>query len=241
MKKSEKNENLNKFLKAIVVVLLTILVITVIYNMIFEINKEISNTDFNISDAQKNTVTTNNIEDWNLILVNRWNKIPENYTIDLIEVPGGEKVDKRIYEPLMKMLEDAKEENWGKEPLIVSGYRTNENQKELYDDKIKSYKNKGYSKEKAKEEAEKWVSVPGYSEHQLGLAVDINGATYDLYFWLQENSHKYGFIYRYPAGKTEITGINEEVWHYRYVGVEVATEIYKQNLCLEEYLQMNNK
>ena len=89
MKKSEKNENLNKFLKAIVVVLLTILVITVIYNMIFEINKEISNTDFNISDAQKNTVTTNNIEDWNLILVNRWNKIPENYNIDLIEVPGG--------------------------------------------------------------------------------------------------------------------------------------------------------
>ena len=129
MKKSEKNENLNKFLKAIVVVLLTILVITFIYNMIFKINKEISNTDFNVSDTQKNTVTTNNIEDWNLILVNRWNKIPENYTIDLIEVPGGEKVDKRIYEPLMKMLEDAKEENWGKEPLIVSGYRTNENQK----------------------------------------------------------------------------------------------------------------
>ena len=80
-----------------------------------------------------------------------------------------------------------------------------------------------------------------YGEHQLGLAVDINGATYDLYFWLQENSHKYGFIYRYPAGKTEITGVNEEVWHYRYVGVEVATEIYKQGLCLEEYLQMNNK
>ena len=96
MKKSEKNENLNKFLKAIVVVLLTILVITV----------------FNISDAQKNTVTTNNIEEWNLILVNRWNKMPENYTIDLIEVPGGEKVDKRIYETLMKMLEDAKKENW---------------------------------------------------------------------------------------------------------------------------------
>ena len=89
MKKIEENENLNKFLKAIIVVLLTILVITVIYNMIFEINKEISNTDFNISDTQKNTVTTNNIEDWNLILVNRWNKIPENYTLDLLEVPGG--------------------------------------------------------------------------------------------------------------------------------------------------------
>lgn len=241
MRRNEKNENSNNFLKFIIALLFMIVVITVIYNVFFERNEEISNTDFNMSNVQKNTVTTNNVKEWNLILVNRWNKIPENYNVDLVEVPGGEKVDKRIYEPLMKMLEDAKKGNWGKEPLIVSGYRTNEKQKELYDEKIKSYRNKGYSKEKAKEEAEKWVSVPGYSEHQLGFAVDINGATYDLYFWLQENSYKYGFIYRYPADKTEITGVNEEVWHYRYVGIEVATEIYEKGICFEEYLEMNNK
>ena len=80
------------------------------------------------------------------------------------------------------------------------------------------------------------MAVPGYSEHQAGLAVDINGATYDLYFWLQENSYKYGFIFRYPGSKTEITGVAEEVWHYRYVGVEAATEMYEKGLCLEEYL-----
>ena len=68
------------------------------------------------------------------------------------------------------------------------------------------------------------------------VAVDINGATYDLYFWLQENSYKYGFIFRYPGDKTDITGVAEEVWHYRYVGVEAATEMHEKGLCLEEYL-----
>lgn len=235
-----KSENPNNFLKFIVALLLIIVAMTVGYNMFFKRNEEILDTDFNVLDVQKD-VTTNNVKDWNLILVNKWNKIPENYNVDLIELPGGEKVDKRIYEPLMKMLEDAKKGNFGKEPLIVSGYRTNGKQKELYDDKIKSYRNKGYSKEKAKEEAEKWVSVPGYSEHQLGFAVDINGATYDLYFWLQENSYKYGFIFRYPGSKTDITGTAEEVWHYRYVGIEVATQMYEKNLCLEEYLEIKNK
>lgn len=170
-------------------------------------------------------------KDWNLLLVNKWNKIPDNYEPNLVEVPGGEMVDERIYEPLMKILEDAREENWGELPMIVSGYRTNEKQQQLYKDKIKNYKNKGYSEEKAKEEAEKWVAVPGYSEHQLGFAVDINGVTYDLYFWLQENSYKYGFIFRYPGNKTDITGTAEEVWHYRYGGKEVAKEIYDKGIC----------
>lgn len=176
--------------------------------------------------------------DWNLTLVNRWNPLPENYDIDLVEVPGGEKVDKRIYEPLMEMLEAAKEGNWNQLPVIVSGYRTQEKQQELYDEKIAEYRKQGYSKDEAVKQAEQWVAVPGCSEHQLGIAVDINGATYDLYFWLQENSYKYGFIFRYPGGRTNITGTAEEVWHYRYVGVEAATEIYKQGLCLEEYLEI---
>ena len=79
--------------------------------------------------------------------------------------------------------------------------------------------------------------TPNWAEYgRTGLAVDISGATYDLYFWLQENSYKYGFIFRYPGNKTEITGVSEEVWHYRYVGVEAATEMYEKSLCLEEYL-----
>ena len=173
---------------------------------------------------------------WYLTLVNRWNPLPENYTVTLVEVPGGEQVDERIYKPLLELLEAAKEENQDQLPVVVSGYRTQEMQQSLYNDKVKEYRKQGYSKEEAADMAEQWVAVPGYSEHQLGFAVDINGATYDLYFWLQENSYKYGFIFRYPGSKTDITGTAEEVWHYRYVGTEAAKEIHDQGLCLEEYL-----
>ena len=193
-------------------------------------------------NAGSNTPQTSNTDnDWNLTLVNKWNPLPENYELALVEVPGGEKVDERIYEPLMEMLEAAKEGNWDQLPMVVSGYRTQEKQQQLYDEKIAEYKRQGYSDTEAVEQAEQWVAVPGCSEHQLGIAVDINGATYDLYFWLQENSYKYGFIFRYPAGKTDITGTAEEVWHYRYVGVEAATEMYEQGLCLEEYLEKVGK
>lgn len=173
---------------------------------------------------------------WNLVLVNYENAIPENYEPKLVEVPGGEKVDERIYDPLMEMLEAAKEGNWDQLPMVVSGYRTQETQQQFFDDKVAEYRKEGNSQSEAEELAKQWVSLPGYSEHQIGLAVDINGATYDLYFWLQENSYKYGFIFRYPGDKTDSTGVAEEVWHYRYVGVEAATEMYEKGLCLEEYL-----
>ncbi len=175
--------------------------------------------------------------DWNLRLVNRWNAIPEGYRVNLKELPGGEQVDERIYEPLMEMLEAAKEGNWNELPRVVSGYRTQEVQQELYNDEVNKYKLEGYSEEEAIAEAGKWVALPGASEHQLGLAIDVEGTTYDVFLWLQENSYKYGFIFRYPGDKTDITGTVEEVWHYRYVGKEAATEIYEQGLCLEEYTE----
>ena len=103
--------------------------------------------------------TTN--PDWNLTLVNKWNPLPDNYAITLVEVPGGEKVDERIYGPLMEMLEAAKEENWDQLPKVVSGYRTQETQQKLYDDKIAEYKQQGYSENEAVEQAEQWVAVPG--------------------------------------------------------------------------------
>lgn len=172
---------------------------------------------------------------WYLTLVNRWNPISEKAPVNLAELPGGEKVDQRIYKPLMEMLKAAKAEGLG--PIVVSGYRTQEKQRRLYEDKIKEYRKQGYSKEEARRKAEQWVALPGTSEHQLGLAVDINGAVYDIYPWLQENSYKYGFIFRYPEEKESITGISEEVWHYRYVGVKAAKEIYQRGICLEEYLE----
>ena len=133
------------------------------------------------------------------------------------------------------MLNDAEDE--GLEPIVVSGYRDEKEQARLYDEKVNEYRIQGYSKEDSAQLAQQWVNRPGYSEHQLGIAVDINGATYDIYLWLQENSYKYGFIFRYPGNKTEITGGAEEVWHYRYVGVEAATQIWEQGICLEEYLE----
>lgn len=175
------------------------------------------------------------IAPWNLVLVNRDHPIPDGYEAELVDVPGGEKVDRRIYEPLMEMLNDAAAEELG--PIVVSGFRTQEKQQSLYDEKIQKYQNQGYTREEAVDLAEQWVARPGTSEHQLGLAVDINGASYDIYLWLQANSYKYGFIFRYPGSKTEITGVAEEVWHYRYVGVEAALEIYEQGICLEEYVE----
>lgn len=174
---------------------------------------------------------------WYLTLVNKKNPIPENYQMSLVPVPGGEEVDERIYKPLMELLEASKEGNSGQPALVVSGYRTPEKQQSLYDDKVSQFRRQGYSEKEAKKLANQYVSLPGYSEHQLGFAVDINGATYDVYLWLQKNSYKYGFIFRYPGDKREITDAAEEVWHYRYVGLEAAKKIHEQGLCLEEYLR----
>ena len=179
--------------------------------------------------------------EWNLLLVNRWNPLPENYTVDLVEVPGGQQVDERIYQPLMEMLEAAREGNWGELPQVLSGYRTQEEQEKLFQEEIDGNLAEGYSEEEARELAQQWVAVPGTSEHQLGLAVDLGGATYDVFFWLQEHSWEYGFIWRYPGDKTDLTGTAEEVWHYRYVGKEAAKEIYEQGVCLEEYLEQKKE
>lgn len=88
------------------------------------------------------------------------------------------------------------------------------------------------------------VAIPGTSEHQLGIAVDINAdkahsSNQEVYVWLADNAYKYGFILRYPLGKEKITGTAYEAWHYRYVGKEAAEEIYSKQICLEEYLSNN--
>jgi D-alanyl-D-alanine carboxypeptidase len=126
-------------------------------------------------------------------------------------------------------------------PVVASGYRTAAEQQRLIDEKIVAYKAEGYSAKEAATKAETWVSIPGTSEHQIGIAVDINAdsihsAGDEVYEWLNNNAHKFGFIRRYPPGKVAITGISYEPWHYRYVGVPTATEIHNQGICLEEYL-----
>ena len=136
---------------------------------------------------------------------------------------------------------EAREQGYGL--FVREGYRTQEEQQQLLDEKIEAYENDGKSKSEAKRLAEQWVAIPGTSEHQLGIAVDINADTTksssdDVYNWLAENAHTYGFIKRYPSNKTDITGVINEPWHYRYVGKEAALEIYSQGICLEEYIDM---
>ena len=89
--------------------------------------------------------------EWNLLLVNRWNPLPENYTVDLVEVTGGQQVDERIYQPLMEMLEAAREGNWGELPQVLSGYRTQEEQEKLFQEEIDGNLAEGCSEEEARE------------------------------------------------------------------------------------------
>lgn len=183
--------------------------------------------------------------DWRLILVNPWNPLPEDHSISLTELRNDHAIDERAYPDLQAMMDAARAE--GLSPLICSSYRTQETQQRLYDQKVSQYLAAGYSREIAEAEAGKWVAFPGTSEHQTGLAVDIVASGYQILDeqqertaeqqWLMKNSYKYGFILRYPAAKSDITGINYEPWHYRYVGKDAAKEIYEKGLCLEEYLE----
>lgn len=179
-------------------------------------------------------------DDWQLLLVNPWHPIPEDYKPELTELWNGESVDSRIYPDLQAMFDDARAA--GLEPYVTSGYRTNQVQQSLMDEEIADYIAQGYSEEEAERIAGQWVAAPGTSEHQIGLAVDISmentgtQGTSDVWKWLMDHSYEYGFILRYPEDKSDITGISYEPWHYRYVGKEAAEEIYRRGICLEEYL-----
>lgn len=184
-----------------------------------------------------------NAASWNLILVNHFNPIPDNYSIELVTLQNGRQVDSRIYSDLQQMFNDARMQ--GIYPIVGEGYRTTEEQQALLTEKIEAYLNEGYNEKEATKLAKEWVAIPGYSEHQIGLAVDINAeksmsTKEEVYQWLAENAYQYGFILRYPEGKENFTGTTYEPWHYRYVGKEAALEIYSKRLCLEEYLQMED-
>ena len=177
-------------------------------------------------------------------MVNKNHNVPEGYSVELEEAEEGHQVDRRIAKSLKQMLSDARKE--GLSPIICSSYRTNEKQQKLYNNKVKEYKRWGCSSEEAEELASYWVAIPGTGEHETGLAVDIVSRDYqildekqeqtDVQKWLIENSYKYGFALRYPTDKKDITMINYEPWHYRYVGIDNATYMKEHDLCLEEYI-----
>jgi zinc D-Ala-D-Ala carboxypeptidase len=188
---------------------------------------------------------------WNLLLVNRNYILPEDFTVTLAKAASGydTEMDARAAVYYTKMFNAAKSENITLVPL--SGHRRISTQKTNFENKINYYINQGNSKVIATQKAAQIILPPGCSEHNAGLAMDINPldgknslvASFDTtkeFKWLSENAVEYGFILRYPKEKFEITQITYEPWHWRYVGVEAAQEMKASGQCLEEYLNKAN-
>ena len=170
-----------------------------------------------------------------LCLVNKYNKLPENYNLNnLIKLSKeysstSQLLNNETALAIISMIDDAKKSGYNLN--VISGYRTEQYQNTLFNNSVKR---------NGLEHALKYSAKPGHSEHQTGYAVDLNFAEESFentkeYAWLKENSYKYGFIERYPKEKEFITGYSYEPWHYRYVGIEASTIIYKQNITFEEY------
>ncbi|MCM3620263.1 M15 family metallopeptidase [Sutcliffiella horikoshii] len=181
------------------------------------------------------------------VMVNKFWSLPEGHRPgDLIKpnVPfsfGDENSDRsklraEAAESLEVMFQVAKGE--GIELYARSGFRSYESQAAIFENEVAAF---GY------ERAVLYVALPGTSEHQTGLAMDITAKSVGLELveefestaegkWLADNAHHYGFILRYPKGKTNITGYAFEPWHFRYVGVDIAGEIYAKGLTFEEYM-----
>ena len=191
-----------------------------------------------------NITEITNYDDYDVV-VNKYYKLPDNFEAkDLVSIDSKYKKSSYNYrlrkvaaEALYKMIDAALEDNiklW-----VVSAYRTESTQKSLFNNS----KNKD-----GLEHALLYSAKPGHSEHQLGLAVDLNMASSKAHFentkeyaWLKANSYKYGFIERYPKGKEFITGYGFEPWHYRYLGIDLATDVYTDGGTYEEYLVKHSK
>ncbi|WP_241519533.1 M15 family metallopeptidase [Bifidobacterium callitrichidarum] len=180
-------------------------------------------------------------QSWNTIVVNRWHRIPDDYPApELTQLANGQQVDSRIYPELQRMFDTMRAD--GLDPEVTAGYRTQDEQRQIMSDRIFLYENQGMSAKDAEREAGRLVAIPGTSEHEIGLAVDLNAvgaadaeANQQVYDWLAANAWQYGFILRYPDGKTDVTGNQYEPWHYRYVGADVAKDIHDHGITLEEY------
>lgn len=187
-----------------------------------------------------------NEDKWYLMLVNRDYILPDDYTVKtaktVIDVYGGYDrgyLDYRVAPHYIEMYNAALEDGLKLSPL--SGYRSVARQKNNFENLIRDYMNKGYSKAQATVLASEIILPPSTSEHNAGLAMDIlslevSFENSDEFAWLQEHAADYGFILRYPKDKQDITKITYEPWHWRYVGVKAAKEMKASGECLEEYL-----
>lgn len=219
-----------------------------------KINDYINYYENNLNSSAKETVTNINVGVNNeyytnikqtdvskdiLMINNKYYKLPDNYEpTDLVTVKNwysygdDTKLRQEAYDKFIEMYNSAKENDLN--IIINSAYRSYKYQEELYNDYLSRY---------GKEYTDNYAARPGHSEHQTGLTIDVttygaDGDNFDKtdeFKWLQDNAHLYGYILRYPKGKENITGYKYESWHYRYVGVDVATIIHDENITFDEY------
>ena len=184
-----------------------------------------------------------------MVLVNHTSKMPDDYTFDTKECGSATAVNKTLQtaacDAFLSMQKAAAAD--GVTVWMQSGYRSVKYQTSLYERKTKYYLDKGYDNATAKEKAAAVVNPPGYSEHNCGLAADLNSPEHTgldegfektaAFRWLCEHAGDYGFILRYPKDAEDKTEIIYEPWHWRYVGAENAAKINASGLCFEEYIE----
>jgi len=177
----------------------------------------------------------------NTMLVNKYNSLSKDYEVEDLKTISktysygdNKKLNKEAYDAFISLADDAKKE--GYTILIVSSYRTYQDQEDVWKDYKASFGTK---------KADAYAARAGSSEHETGLAIDV--ADYndkndkfeatESFKWMQTNAHKYGYILRYPKGKENITGYSYEAWHYRYVGIDTATKVYNEGITYDEYYE----
>ncbi|MBR5307724.1 MAG: M15 family metallopeptidase [Clostridia bacterium] len=181
-----------------------------------------------------------------LLLVNPWNYLPADFKRNTRAIEGHY-IDVGAHADIVQMLADMRKA--GLSPYICSSTRTIEYQENLFNKRLKKNREAGLSEQEALDETAKWTAIPGTSEHHTGYALDIVSAKNTVLNesqentpeqkWLMAHCHEYGFILRYPKGKTDVTGIYYEPWHYRYVGKEAAAEMHEKgaDYTFEEYVE----
>ena len=183
-----------------------------------------------------------------MILVNHTNKMPDDYAFDTKECGSATSVNKTLQtvacDAFLEMQKAAAAD--GVTVWMQSGYRSVAYQTKLYEKKTQYYRDKGFDEAAAREKAAAIVNPPGYSEHNCGLAADLNSPEHTgldegfentaAFRWLCQHAGEYGFILRYPKGAEEKTEITYEPWHWRYVGTENAAKINASGLCFEDYI-----
>lgn len=187
--------------------------------------------------------------EWQLRLVNEHYGLDDDYEPDNLKPTlNNVYMDGKAADAVLDMVLAAEDD--GVTLYLLSGYRSISEQTQILERDINTLMNEGYSYEEAYKQARKTVQDPGHSEHHTGLAIDIISPDWYTYNsnlnegfedtpqfdWLKDNAHTFGFVLRYPRDKVDITGIDYEAWHYRYVGVDNATKIRQLGICLEEYL-----